>query len=76
MAECKRSICRSQSQTAVCGTPGVLKFAAWSLADTPECLAEVSASADEGYLEIMFVDMVFLIGRRQHLRLVDEIDFE
>src|ERR1700716_2603492 len=41
-----------------------------------ERLAEVAAAADEGHLEGVLVDVVLLVGRRQHLGLVDVIDAE
>ena len=47
-----------------------------ALADPAECLAEVPASADERHLEVVLFDVVDLIRRRQHLRLVDVIDPE
>ena len=46
------------------------------LADPPQRLAEVGRPADEGNLEGELVDVVALVGRGQHLRLVDVVDLE
>ena len=43
------------------------------LADTAQGLTEVAAAADEGHLEIVLPDVVFLIGRREHLRFIDVV---
>ena len=45
-----------------------------ALVDAPERLAEVAAAAHEGHLEGVLVDVVGLVGRRQHLGLVDVVD--
>ena len=47
-----------------------------ALADPAECLAQVPRSADEGNLELVLVDVVGLVGRREHLGLVDVVDPE
>src|SRR5439155_943254 len=44
-----------------------------TLANPAQRLAEVAAAADEGDLEGVFVDVVLLVGRRQHLGLVDVV---
>ena len=47
-----------------------------ALADSPQRLAEVRRAADERHLERPLVDVVGLVGRRQHLGLVDVVDLE
>ena len=47
-----------------------------TLADPPQGLAQVAAAADERHPELVLVDVVLLVGRRQHLGLVDEVDLE
>ena len=47
-----------------------------ALADPPQRLAEVGGAADEGDLEGELVDVVGLVGRGQHLGLVDVVDLE
>ena len=44
------------------------------LRDTPERLAQVRRPADEGDREAPLVDVVLLVGRREDLGLVDEVD--
>jgi hypothetical protein len=44
--------------------------------DAAECLAQVAAPADERDREPPFVDVVLLVGRCQHLALVDVVDLE
>src|SRR5205814_1358739 len=47
-----------------------------ALADATERLAEITAAAHEGDPERELVDVEVLVGRRQHLRLVDVVDGE
>ena len=47
-----------------------------ALADAAQRLAQVAAAADERHLERVLVDVVRLVGRRQHLGLVDVVDAE
>ncbi len=47
-----------------------------AFADAAERLAEVPAAADERDLVVVLVDVVLLVGRRQDLALVDEVDLE
>ena len=47
-----------------------------ALADPPQRLAEVRRAAHERHLEGPLVDVVGLVGRRQHLGLVDVVDLE
>ena len=47
-----------------------------ALADAPQRLAEVAAAAHERDAERELVDVEVLVGRRQHLGLVDEVDAE
>ena len=42
----------------------------------PQRLAEIGRAADEGHLEGELVDVVALVGRGQHLGLVDVVDLE
>mmetsp|Transcript_12514 Transcript_12514/g.28427 ORF Transcript_12514/g.28427 Transcript_12514/m.28427 type:complete len:357 (+) Transcript_12514:796-1866(+) len=42
--------------------------------DAPERLAEVAAAAEDGHLEVVFVDVVDVVCGREHLRLVDVVD--
>ena len=42
----------------------------------PQRLAEVPAAAHERHLVVVLVDVVLLVGRREHLGLVDEIHLE
>ena len=44
--------------------------------DAAERLAEVGGAAHEGHVERELVDVVLLVGRRQHLRLVDVVHAE
>ena len=44
--------------------------------DPPQRLAEVAAAADEGNPEGVLVDVVLVVGRREHLRFVDVVDPE
>lgn len=44
--------------------------------DTTKSLAQVPAAADKRHVEPVFVDMVFIVRRRQDLTLVDEVDLE
>ena len=44
------------------------------LRDTPERLAQIRRPADEGDGEAPLVDVVLLVGRREDLGLVDEVD--
>ncbi len=45
-----------------------------ALVDAAERLAQVAAAAHERHLEGVLVDVVVLVGRRQHFRLVDVVD--
>ena len=45
-----------------------------ALADAPQRLAQVAAAAHEGDLEEVLVDVVRLVGRRQHFRFVNVVD--
>lgn len=45
-----------------------------ALGDAPQGLAEVARAAHEGHFEGVLVDVVLLVGGRQHLRLVDVVD--
>ena len=45
-----------------------------ALADAAQGLAQIAAAADKGHLEIVLVDVVSLIRRRQNLALVDVVD--
>ena len=47
-----------------------------ALGDAPQRLAQVAAAADERNLEIVLLDMVLLVGRGQHLALVDEVHLQ
>ena len=47
-----------------------------ALADAPQRLAEVGGAADERHGERELVDVVRLVGRREHFALVDEVDTE
>jgi len=47
-----------------------------ALGDPAERLTQVAAAADEGHLEAVLVDVVLLVGRRQHLGFVDVVDAE
>ena len=47
-----------------------------ALADAPQRLAEVCGAAHEGNGERPLVDMMCLVGRREHLGLVDVVDPE
>ncbi len=47
-----------------------------SLADPPQRLAQIGGSADEGDVERPLVDVVGLVGRRQHFRLVYVVDLQ
>ena len=47
-----------------------------ALADAAQRLAEVAAAAHERHLELVLVDVVLLVGRGQHLGLVDVVDLE
>ena len=47
-----------------------------SLTDPPQSLAEVGGAAHERHAERPLVDVVGLVGRRQHLGLVDVVDLE
>ena len=42
--------------------------------DAPQRLAEIACAADEGHAEVVLVDVVLVVGGRQHLALVDEVD--
>ncbi len=42
--------------------------------NAPQRLAKVATPADEGDLEQVLVDVVLLVGRRQHLGLIDVVD--
>lgn len=45
-----------------------------TLRDAAKCFTEVSCTTDEGNLEGMLVDMMFLICRCENLRLIDIVD--
>ena len=47
-----------------------------ALAYPPQRLAEVGGAADEGHLECPLVDVVLLVGWREHLALVDVVHAE
>ena len=47
-----------------------------ALADAAQRLAEVARAAHEGRAEVVLPDVVLVVGRRQHLALVDEVDAE
>ena len=47
-----------------------------ALADAPQRLAEVRRAAHERHRELPLVDVVRLVGRSQHLGLVDVVDAE
>ena len=47
-----------------------------ALADAAQRLAEVAAAAHERHLEVVLVDVVLLVGRGEHLALVDEVHAE
>ena len=47
-----------------------------ALADPAQRLAEVRRAADERHLEVPLVDVVALVGGREHLGLVDVVDLE
>ena len=49
---------------------------AGALADAPQRLAEVGRAAHEGHREGPLVDVVLLVGRGEHLGLVDVVDVE
>ena len=46
------------------------------LGDPPQRLAQVAAPAHEGDAEVVLVDVVHVVGGRQHLGLVDVVDAE
>src|SRR6185503_5465688 len=43
---------------------------------SPKRFPEITSAADKRNFELVFVHVMFLIGRRQHLALVDEVDAE
>ena len=45
-----------------------------AFADAAQRLAQVAAAADKRHLEVVLVDVVRLVGRRQHFALVDVVD--
>lgn len=45
-----------------------------ALGDTAQGLAQVACTADERHLERVLVDVVLLVGGREHLGLVDVVD--
>mmetsp|Transcript_23533 Transcript_23533/g.49693 ORF Transcript_23533/g.49693 Transcript_23533/m.49693 type:complete len:270 (+) Transcript_23533:479-1288(+) len=45
------------------------------LGDSSEGLADVATSAHEGHVELIFIDVVDLIGHGEDFRLVDVVDF-
>src|SRR5207248_4580444 len=47
-----------------------------ALADPAQRFAQVAAAAHERHLERVLVHVMFLVRRRQHLALVDEVDAE
>jgi len=47
-----------------------------ALADAAQGLAQVAASAHEGDLEVVLVDVILVVGRREDLGLVDEVHAE
>src|SRR5207249_4171836 len=47
-----------------------------AFADAPKRLAEIARSAHHRDLELMFVDVMLFVGRRQHFAFVDEVDSE
>src|SRR6185503_18072450 len=47
-----------------------------ALADAAECFAQVAAAAHERHPEVVLPDVVRLVGGRQHLGLVNEVDLE
>src|ERR1019366_10483775 len=44
--------------------------------DAAQRFAQIPRSADKGHLKEVLVDVVFLIGRRQHFTLVDVVHFQ
>ena len=44
--------------------------------EPPQGLAQVRGAADEGDFEVPLVDVIFLVGRREDLALVDVVDAE
>ena len=54
----------------------LVRIIAAPFADAAERLAEVARAADEGHLEGELVHVEVLVGRGQHLGLVDEVDAE
>ena len=44
--------------------------------DTAKRLAEISCTADERNLEVSFIDMVDIVGRRENLALIDIVDLD
>ena len=44
--------------------------------DAPQSLAQARRAADEGHLELPLVDVMRLVGRSEHLALVDVVDVE
>src|SRR4030042_715397 len=57
-------------------TTGSLPVRATSPADAAQGLTQGAATADKGPLEGVLVDVVGLVGRGQHLGLVDVVDAE
>ena len=47
-----------------------------ALGDAAQRLAQVGGAADERHGELVLVDVVHLVGRREHLGLVDVVDAE
>ena len=44
--------------------------------DPPQRFAEIARTAHERHLELVLVDVVLVVGRRQHFGFVDEVDAE
>ena len=44
--------------------------------DTTECFTEIFGTADKRNLELVLIDMVDVIGRREHFTLVDIVDLD
>ena len=47
-----------------------------ALSDTAKCLAQVLGATNEWYIKLSLVDVINVICRREHLALVDIVDFD
>ena len=43
--------------------------------DAPQCFSQVSGTADKRYTELLFVDVVHIIGRREDFGFVNVVNF-